>query len=211
MQAFTKQLLGTPGLTFHKMLGSGGGNGFSVFPDLSTYALLLVWEQPQDARQFFAQHPYYQQLIHHSAYQWTLHMKAISAKGQWAGTQPFHVHNNSDSHGPVAVLTRATIHKSKLFSFWRHVPAVSRHLTSSQPGLLFSKGIGEIPLLQQATFSLWQDRQTMVNYAYKGAHHRKVIAKTKQLHWYQEELFAEFIPISTAGEWPSMAIYFTNK
>lgn len=205
MQLFTDKLLGTPGLTFYKMLGSGGGNGFSILPDASTYALLLVWEQPYDALQFFAKHPYYQQLVHHTVYQWTLQLKAINVKGQWDGMQPFHMHPDDKHPGQIAVLTRATIRRSKLLSFWRHVPAVSRRVTSSQAGLVFSKGIGEIPLLQQATFSVWKDRQSMINYAYKSAHHRKVISKTKQLQWYKEELFAEFIPISTTGEWPSLA------
>ena len=33
----------TNGLFFLKLLGTGGGNGFSLSPDFSTYAILGVW------------------------------------------------------------------------------------------------------------------------------------------------------------------------
>ena len=35
------------GLNFYKILGTGGGKGFSLWPDFSTYALLCVWESEE--------------------------------------------------------------------------------------------------------------------------------------------------------------------
>ena len=40
------------GLQFYKLLGSGGKTGFSLFPDFSTYAMLSVWNNEEDAENF---------------------------------------------------------------------------------------------------------------------------------------------------------------
>ena len=37
----------TKGLTFFKMLGSGGNNGFSIFPNFEVYGFLSVWESEE--------------------------------------------------------------------------------------------------------------------------------------------------------------------
>ena len=36
------------GLLFFKFLGTGGGKGFSLWPDFSTYAFMGVWEHKND-------------------------------------------------------------------------------------------------------------------------------------------------------------------
>ena len=204
MQSAKGSLKSVHGLNFFKLLGSGGGNGFSIVPDLTTYAFLAVWESSSDADQFFNNHPFSQQALTRSTRYWTVFLEPTQVKGSWEGSQPFPVVTEAASDGPVAVLTRATIYPSKLLSFWQHVPVVSRRLEYHQAGLLFSKGIGEIPLLQQATFSVWKSREAMVAYAYQSAKHREMIKKTKALGWYKEELFAEFIPVRTAGNWPDL-------
>lgn len=204
MQEAKTALSHSKGLIFYKMLGSGGGNGFSVIPDFSTYALLCVWQNAADAMHFFSADPYYHQLKAHSTQQWTLQLKAVKAKGLWAGQQPFELHTHPHDEGPIAVLTRATIYGHKLLSFWKHVPKTSRQLYASQQGVLFSKGIGEVPFWQQATFSLWQNRQVMTDYAYRSGKHQEIMRKARALQWYQEELFAELIPIAMSGSWPGL-------
>ena len=42
----------TPGLKFYKLLGTGAGAGFSLFPDFSTYSILCVWDDFQAANNF---------------------------------------------------------------------------------------------------------------------------------------------------------------
>lgn len=197
-------LASVPGLTFYKLLGSGGGNGFSIIPDLSTYAFLAVWQTRADAENFLRDHAVSAQTFTRTQHHWTIFLLPTQVKGSWGGTQPFPVTKTDISNGPVAVLTRATIHPRKLLSFWRQVPKVSNRLEHHQAGLLFSKGVGEVPLLQQATFSLWKSREAMVEYAYRSANHREMIKKTKALGWYKEELFAEFIPLETWGSWPTV-------
>ena len=45
------------GLEFYKFLGTGGGDGFSLRPDFSTYAFLGVWEDESDYVKCFEEHP----------------------------------------------------------------------------------------------------------------------------------------------------------
>jgi hypothetical protein len=133
-------------------------------------------------------------------------MKPVKSKGHWDGINPFLSKEDSRSLGPVGVLTRASIARNRLFSFWKYVPRVSRRLREFDDGLYFSKGIGEVPLLEQATFSLWKSRETMVSYAYRGDTHRKMIRKTHELNWYSEEMFVEFVPTRIDDAWPELGL-----
>jgi hypothetical protein len=188
------------GLRFAKMLGSGGGNGFSIWPNLGTYGLLGVWESEAAAEQFFQQHPLYQSFRERCTSWWNLYMHAAKAHGEWEGEQPFPISAPYDPQRLVGVLTRATIYTKHLWRFWRFVPPVSRSI-EDKPGLLFSVGIGELPLIQQATFSLWENSEKMMDYAYRSRYHKEVVRRTRELGWYEEELFARFHPYRSEGDW----------
>ena len=69
------------------------------------------------------------------------------------------------------------------------------------PGLLFTKGIGEAPIVQMATFSLWKNAEALRAFAYQSAEHRAAIAQTRALDWYAEELFGRFQPYRSVGTW----------
>jgi hypothetical protein len=103
------------------------------------------------------------------------------------------------------VLTRAKIRFRKLFSFWSKVGSVS-HTLSNYDGLVLSIGIGEWPLIQQATLSLWKTQAEMMNYAYKNEKHKEVVLLTRKLNWYSEELFARFVPYKFNGTWNGKTI-----
>lgn len=190
------------GLRFFKMLGSGAGNGFSIRPDFGTYGLLGVWDNEAAARRFFGSHPLFREFREQCAGWWTTYMQAAKAHGEWDGQQPFPLTHDYDEKKPVAVITRATIHTRHLWRFWRFVPSVSRSM-DDKPGRIFSIGIGELPLVQQATFSLWENSRAMMAYAYRSKEHKEVIRRTRQLGWYKEELFARFHPYLAEGEWES--------
>jgi hypothetical protein len=93
--------------------------------------------------------------------------------------------------GPVAAVTRARLRPSRARSFWRAVPPVSADLRV-QPGLRLAVGIGEAPVGLQGTFSLWESAAALRGFAYAGAAHSAVVARTVPERWYAEELFARF-------------------
>lgn len=187
------------GLRFFKLMGSGSKQGFSILPDWRSYALLCVWESEALAMDFFECAPHFAPFRARASALWTVFMQNAKAHGRWSGQSPF-ADFQRYSGGLIAVITRATIKWHYMVKFWMSVPKVSDAL-QDHAGLIFSVGIGEYPLFMQATFSIWEDRSFMQEYAYKSPLHSEVVKKTRTLGWYQEELFANFIPYKTLGSW----------
>ncbi|MEQ8471073.1 MAG: spheroidene monooxygenase [Marinoscillum sp.] len=182
-------------------MGTGKGNGFNPWPDFSTYAIVQVWENEQYAHQFFEDATILERYKRHSAERWIVLMKNIVAKGKWSGARPFTASDSLHPDNPyLAIITRATIRKTKLGKFWRYVPTSHRPLADN-PGLIYTKGIGEVPVLQMATFSLWENEEALKAFAYQSKEHTKAIQMTRELNWYSEELFARFQPFASYGTW----------
>ncbi|MCP9198579.1 DUF3291 domain-containing protein [Gramella sp. GC03-9] len=201
MQFAHSDLKNLEGQEFYKLMGSGKGAGFNPYPDWETYALLQVWNSEAAADSFFENAPIFQKYRDRSSEVWTLYLKNIRAKGTWSGKEPFIPNKELDPGNPyLAVITRATIRPSRLVDFWRYVPASQSRLQSN-PGLIFTKGIGEIPVMQMATFSLWTSKDAMQAYAYSAKGHQTAIKKTRDLDWYKEELFSRFQPFKSVGTW----------
>ncbi len=187
------------GQTFYKLLGTGKA-GFNPMPDWTVYALLQVWEDEGKADLFFKDSDLMKRYRKHSDEVWTLYLKNRMARGEWSGANPFSIHKGLDQENPfVAVITRATIKYNYLRRFWKSVPA-SQSPLQGNPGLLFTKGVGEVPFLQMATFSLWKDQQSLDDFAYRSKEHVKVIGDTRKLGWYREELFSRFQPYRSEGK-----------
>jgi hypothetical protein len=104
------------------------------------------------------------------------------------------------SSGPVAVLTRASVNWLALPNFIKFGAKTSKALDNAA-GLICSIGLGELPFVRQATFSIWESVEAMKEYAYKTPHHQDVMRRTRAEKWYKEELFARFAPISSEGTW----------
>jgi heme-degrading monooxygenase HmoA len=188
----------TDGLTFFKPLGTGSGNGFSIKPDFSTFGFVTVFETEEQAKNFTVSsnmEKYKKTASNFSI----VFMKTIKSHGKWSKQNPFKSTTELDKKKPVAVITRATIKPKLAYKFWKHVPAVSKSMDAYKE-LLYSKGIGEFPLLMQATFSIWSSADAMMNYAYSNPKHAEMIKKTRELNWYSEELFARFEPYRTEGD-----------
>ena len=201
MQFAHGSLATTKGLRFYKLMGSGKGLGFNPLPDWSTYSLLQVWESETAANAFFENSALIKKYQSHTFEQWTIYMKNISAHGLWSGGNPFEKSDQLDPKNPkIAVITRATIKVSQLATFWKYVPTSEQPLKNNE-GLIYTKGIGEIPIIQMATFSLWKDLAAVKKFAYESKAHRTAIDKTRQLNWYKEELFARFQPYKFLGKW----------
>ncbi|MBL7472525.1 DUF3291 domain-containing protein [Robertkochia sediminum] len=198
MQFAHRHLKNVNGCSFYKLMGSGK-EGFDPRPDWSTYALLQVWESERDAAKFFETSALVTRYRKRSAEMGTFFLKGLKAHGAWSGGNPFQVHPDPDpSNQKVLVITRATIKKRFLRRFWNYVPTSQRPLRNAE-GLLYTKGIGEWPVIQMATVSLWESEAHLKRFAYESEEHRKAIMHTRTLGWYKEELFSRFQPYRFEG------------
>jgi len=126
-------------------------------------------------------------------------LEPINGHGLWDGQNVFgSLESNTAFDGPMATLTRATIRLTKMKHFWKHVAPIANKMTSAK-GYVFSVGIGEVPWIKQATFSVWESVEDMKSFAYSMKEHREVVKKTRQEKWYSEDMFVRFKIISTHG------------
>ena len=185
------------GLKFYKFLGTGGGQGFSLRPDFSTYAFLGVWEDLSFYQNCLQKHPIFKTYQEKATSQRDLILNAVKSHGKWSGQNPFKTKPGLEAKGnqKAVVITRATLHWNRLFSFWKAVPAASKAIETAQ-GVQYYKGIGEWPFIQQATISIWDDFEAVNTFAYKDRAHGDIVKKTKQMNWYKEDLFSRFHLIS---------------
>lgn len=201
MQYAHQYLANVPGMTFYKLMGSGKGLGFNPFPDWSIYALLQVWNTETDAIRFMEKSPLLSLYDKNGSERVTLFMKNIVAHGKWSKQEPFEPSIAlSEEQKPIAVITRATIKTAELRRFWSFVPTAQKPIENAE-GLIYTKGIGEVPIKQMATFSIWQNLDCVKQYAYKSREHAKAVKMTRQYDWYSEELFARFQLYKKIGTW----------
>ena len=178
------------GQSSYKLMGTGRGSGFSPWPDWTTYAILQIWFDRTYADSFFEKSDFMDTYRPVTEGRHTFYLDCFQAYGRWSGKEPFIVHPQVHT-GKTAIITRATIKKRYLWKFWKNVPESQQPLQYA-PGLLFTKGIGEVPFIQMATFSVWENLEEVKKFAYKSAEHQKMIRLTRELGWYREELFARF-------------------
>ncbi|TVT42846.1 spheroidene monooxygenase [Hymenobacter setariae] len=190
------------GLQFFQLLGSGAANGFGFLPNLDRYGFLGVWESAEAATAFFTAHPLWANYQHRSRETWTAELAPLRSHGLWNGLNPFDYPTDAlgpvPDASPVAVLTRASIRLRRAARFWGYVEPTSRALAEA-PGVRLAIGLGELPLVRQATFSVWESAEAMQQYAYRDVRHREVIQLTRREGWYGEELFARFRVLSSRG------------
>jgi hypothetical protein len=206
MALFRLPLWLTHGVTFWKLLGCGKNGTFDIQPDLTQWGLLAVWESEEDFVRF-QQDSFLQKWWKvFTNEQWTVLCQPYESHGSWDGKEPFYTTGTSRNYqGKIAVLTRASIRISKLKSFWSNVPEVAHNLQQAK-GFITSVGIGELPFIRQATFSIWESLDDVKQFAYRQREHANVIKKTRREDWYSEELFARFIPIRMEGKLSGKAI-----
>lgn len=201
MAEMRRPLAGVEGLRFFKLLGTGGGTGYGFWPDFGTYALLGSWEYATAARGFHEAHPAHRAWRDHTEEIYTLHLVPLLSRGEWSGVSPFTASTSQPPDGPLAVLTRATIKPRYVIPFWRTVATVARSLEGRE-GLLFTKGIGELPWVVQATFSVWRSQADMHAFAHaRNVPHAKAVERTRQSNGFREELYARFRVVGAEGSW----------
>ena len=181
-------------ISFYKLMGTGKNGTFDKKPDLKQWAIMAAHKHETSA---FTINELYGNFIQ----KWfsffnceiiTYMLEPIEGHGTWDGKKPFGIlPAKSDYEGKIAVITRATIKLNKLKYFWQNVAPIANKMNSSK-GFLTSYGVGEIPWIKQATFSIWQSKEDMKNFAYGMKEHAEVIQKTRQQKWYSEDMFTRF-------------------
>jgi len=198
-----RQGVAAPGLCFGKMLGSGAGQGFSIWPDWGTYAWFTVWENPESAEAFWSNDPMFQDLLGYATSLYGWEARPLRGHGTWNGQQPFAFPEAGvRTAGSVAVLTRASIARKQALRFWWNVPRASRGV-QDQPGLRYAKGVGEYPLVEQATMSVWNSADELDAFAYRSRQHAPMVQKTRKHQWYSEEMFIRMEVLNVIGELPN--------
>lgn len=200
------------GQHFYKLLGSGGGNGFSLWPDWSTYVLLQSWENQESFDAFIKDNAWFREAKARAANLGSVKLSAYKAHGTWNNQHPFAHQKGNEKTPLIAILTRARIKPNLLHQFWRQVPGVSKHVFGFN-GLIMAKGIGELPLIEQATFSIWDNDKLMQAFAYQDDRHASMVKKTRALDWYSEELFARFQVLEMSGTYKGLELgaLFQNR
>jgi len=195
-------LAATEGLRFWRLLGVGKVRAFDPHADFQRYAMFTVWYSVANLKRFEQASRVMRRIRQRADEVWSVHMCPVRWHGQWGRRKPFAEMPLAAplEPGPWVILTRATIRPTKVAAFLQAVPAVSAHLLQ-QPDLLHSIGVGEAPLLYQATLSLWRTLPAITTFAYGSAPHTEVVRRTRREGWYREELFARFRPIATWGTW----------
>lgn len=185
-----------PGLRFSRLLGTAGP-AFTITDARPTrWAWLAVtdeaapppaqppWASPATASCRFALAP-------------------TATRGSWSGHRflpaaPDRQPPDPQPPGPVAVLTRARLRPRTAPAFWRAVPAIAGQLGAA-PGLHFSCGIADVPLLCTGTFSVWADAASANAFSTAGAHAGAVRAR-RENRWYLEESFTWLHVLEVTGD-----------
>lgn len=190
-------------ISFFKLMGCGKNGTFDKEPDLQQWAILAV--HPVAAVYAGKGYhpvnniikPLYSRFIESwlhffNCETFTILLFPLDGHGTWDGKKVFGEFNGKVKHETViATLTRATIRLNKLKYFWQNVPAVANKMIEAR-GFITSVGIGEVPFVKQATFSVWETEDDMKAFAYGMREHADVIKKTRQEKWYAEEMFMRF-------------------
>jgi heme-degrading monooxygenase HmoA len=196
-------LRNVPGLRFWKLLGSAQGLAFGAW-NPRRYGLFTVWDSSAALDAFERGSPVLATYRRRADELWTVRLKPISWHGTWGGANPFAgaapCAPLAPDQGPLAILTRATIRPLRVRAFRATARQVNAEL-AQRPGLLAAIGLGEAPLLSQATFSLWASPRAVRGFAYEGPEHIEAMRRKDSQQWYSEELFARFQPVASYGTW----------
>lgn len=193
-----RPLRGTAGLRFAKALGSGQRGGFGLRPSLTRQGLFAVFDGEAAAEHFLIHSDTVRTYRERASEFCSVTLRATSSRGHWGG-QAIGVTAATLADAPVAALTRASIRPSKALRFWRHSPPAEAALQRSD-GCVLAMGLGEAPLLRQATFSLWRDQAAMDAYARSGAHLGAIRAAHGE-GFFSESMFVRFVPLQIRGIW----------
>ena len=191
-----------PGLIFFKVLGSGYNGGFGMLPGLNYQGLCFHFDEEENAQNFLNHSNLLKQYELRSDEFFVSVLVPYDSRGSWSG-EKITVHEKAKNFAlnkePIASLTRASIRIRKMISFWSHTPETEGALSDVQ-GCMLSVGLGEAPLLRQATFTIWENLQSLELYSKNGAH-LDALRKAYQGNYFSESMFVRFRAKSMRGTW----------
>lgn len=190
--------LAWPGLRFARVLGSGRGGGFGLVPSLHRQGWIGFFDDEANAQSFVEASPLARAYHQRAEELLVATARATSCRGSWSGAT-LAVTAQARPGERCAALTRAAIRPLAAARFWRHAPATGRGIAEAE-GCQLAAGLGEAPLLRQATFSLWDDSAAMDAYARRGAH-QSAIAGAWREGWFAESMFVRLQPLRVEGRW----------
>lgn len=187
-------------LLFDKTLGSGREAGFGLAPGLDHQGYLAAFNDPMAAESFFHSGDRLAAYAAHAIETAVFLLAPYSVRGSWSGHRLVGSPALAVAAGqPIAALTRASIRPHKAAAFWARSPAAEADLKSAQ-GCRLAAGLGEAPLLRQATFSVWESTEAMTHYAHSGGHHQ-AIASAYANGFFSETMFVRFRILAARGQW----------
>lgn len=192
-----------PGMRFARVLGSGRDGGFGLVPSLHRQGLVAFFDDEDQARAFATGNAGVLRCRDRSRESWLGLLRATSARGSWGGVGLTPT-LGPRAGTPVAALTRASIRPRWAARFWRHSPPAQAGLAAAR-GCRMAVGLGEAPVLRQATFSLWNDQQAMDAYARSGAHAQAIQGAWRE-GWFSESMFARLQLVASDGTWHGQRI-----
>jgi len=193
-----RSLRSVPCLRFAKVLGSGFEGGFSLRPSGTRQGLFALFSNLRSADEFIEHSELAANYQQSSREYCVIRLKAWSCRGSWDGNR-LSVAAPPPTSGPIAALTRASIHMGRAAAFWRYAPDAQKSLEQAA-GCQLAVGLGEAPFLRQATFSLWDSVASMDAYARTGSHQEAIVAAAKN-RYFSESMFVRFVPLSIRGTW----------
>jgi hypothetical protein len=186
------------GLQFCKVLGSGYNGGFSTKPSLTKQGFFCVFDSAHNAA-LFEESSIFKAYEEHSHEFFSASVQAYSSRGSWSGFSLSCSNTNPPVNAPIASLTRASIKPSKAGQFWAKAKPAEDAVTLAS-GKILTAGVGEAPYFRQATFTIWNDVQSLEQYAQQGAHLAAIKAAYGQAY-FSESMFTRFRVIKAHGIW----------
>jgi heme-degrading monooxygenase HmoA len=199
----TRSLRGTPGLRLAHVLGSGHQGGFGLRPSFNRQGLITFFDTANHAAQFLYANEVPEAWRDRAQESMSLLLRATASRGAWGGVALVGT-GEARRRITVASLTRASIRASRAHEFWRHAGA-SQAAVAQAPGCRLAVGLGEAPLLRQATFSVWDNEAALEAYAHSGAH-RGAAQGAWQREWFSESMFARFEVMAATGCWRGLPL-----
>lgn len=188
----------TPGLRWARVLGSGSGGGFTLKPSATRGGLFCAFDTASAAAAFVSDSSTMDEYRRQARELCTITLRPYSSRGRWSG-RDLPPSEGTPAGGPVVALTRASIRPSRVIDFWRHAPP-SQRAVETAVGCRLAVGLGEAPLLRQATVSLWDSVHAMDAYARSGPHQAAIVAAQRARH-FNESMFVRFVPVAMHGVW----------